>query len=123
MAVPVPGAVLADPFRTRRAQRFLQFLLDDDLNCAPNPLPHHLFQRAFSRPCAPTLLIHSVILRNPPSSGFELWLNSPDLEGFRFSTNLATLPFFASREGTYFKPFGAMLREPPWPPLSTPVEC
>ena len=82
MAVPISGAVFADPRRTRRAQRFRQFLLDNDLDRAPNPLPHQLFQPAFPLRRAPAIPLHSVIFRDPPSSGFELWLNSPDLDAF-----------------------------------------
>jgi hypothetical protein len=40
------------------------------------------FQRAFSLPATPDIPLHSVILRHPPLSGSELWLNSPDLDAF-----------------------------------------
>src|SRR5512135_511659 len=82
MAVTIPGALLTNSRRTRRAQGFLQFLLDDDLDAAPNPLSYQLFQRPFSLPSAPAIPLHGVILRYPPPSGSELWLNSPDLDAF-----------------------------------------
>ncbi|MGO9265360.1 MAG: hypothetical protein ACLQBA_10845, partial [Candidatus Binataceae bacterium] len=31
---------------------------------------------------APAIRLHGVILRHPPPSGCELWLNSPDLDAF-----------------------------------------
>src|SRR5208282_2803326 len=46
------------------------------------PLPHQLLQRAFSLPPTPAIPLHGVILRHPPKSGRELWLNSPDLDAF-----------------------------------------
>src|SRR5215831_11247090 len=61
---------------------FLEFLLNDELDSAANSLPHQLFQRAFPLPSAPAIPLHSVILRYPPASGCELWLNSPDLDAF-----------------------------------------
>src|SRR5215469_9151460 len=82
MAVSIPGAFIADPLRARRADRYFQFLLNDELDCAPNSLPHQLFQRTFPLPSAPAIPLHSVILRYPPASGCELWLNSPDLDAF-----------------------------------------
>ncbi len=33
-------------------------------------------------PSTPAIALHSVILRHPPPSGRELWLNSPDLDAF-----------------------------------------
>src|SRR5215469_6651983 len=82
MAVSIPGAFIADPLRARRADRYFQFLLNDELDSAPNSLPHQLFQRAFPLPFAPAIPLHSVILRYPPASGCELWFNSPDLDAF-----------------------------------------
>src|SRR5574340_92586 len=82
MAVTIPGALFTDSRRTGRTQRFIQFLLDDDLDAASNPLPHQFFQRPFSLPSAPAIPLHGVILRHPPPSGCELWLNSPDLDAF-----------------------------------------
>src|SRR5215469_12205895 len=82
MAVSIPGAFIADPLRARRADRYFQFLLNDELDCAPNSLPHQLFQRTFPLPFAPAIPLHSVILRYPPASGCELWFNSPDLDAF-----------------------------------------
>ncbi len=32
MAVPIPGALFANPHGTRRAQRLFQFLLNDELD-------------------------------------------------------------------------------------------
>jgi hypothetical protein len=82
MTVPIPGALFAHSLRAGRTQSLLQFLFDDDLNGAANPLPQQLFQRSFSLPSAPAISLHSVILRHPPPSGYELWLNSPDLDAF-----------------------------------------
>src|SRR5208282_3066800 len=82
LAVPVSHALRANSLRARRAQRFFQFFLDDDLDGVPNPLAQLLLERAFSLPSAPAIPLHSVILRHPPPSGRELWLNSPDLDAF-----------------------------------------
>ena len=38
--VPIPSALIADPLRTRRADCFLEFLLNDEFDSAPNSLPH-----------------------------------------------------------------------------------
>src|ERR1700674_4790593 len=82
LAVPVASSNRTDPLRWCRAQRALQFLIDDGLDGGPNPLPHQLLERAFSWPPAPAIRLHGVILRRPPPSGRELWLNSPDLDAF-----------------------------------------
>src|SRR5216684_81505 len=47
-----------------------------------NPLPHQLLERPFSTHQTPAIRLHGVILRHPPPSGCELWLNSPDLDAF-----------------------------------------
>src|ERR1022692_1636464 len=65
-----------------RAQRGHQFLLDDALDGATDPLPHQLLERAFPLPPKTAIAFHGVILRHPPPSGRELWLNSPDLDAF-----------------------------------------
>src|SRR6266478_8751865 len=82
MAVTIAAALRADSRRTRRTQRCRQFLLDDDLDDAAHPFPQQLFQQAFSPPWTLVIHLHSVILRHPPPSGRELWLNSPDLDAF-----------------------------------------
>src|SRR5208282_4506342 len=82
LAMPIPNSNQADALRSRRAQRALQFLLDDGLDGGPNPLSHQLLERAFPWPLTPAIAFHGVILRHPPPSGRELWLNSPDLDAF-----------------------------------------
>ena len=81
-AVSVAGSNRTHAFRSGRTQRRLQFFIDDGLDGGPNPLPHQLLERAFSLPPAPAIHLHGVILRHPPPSGRELWLNSPDLDAF-----------------------------------------
>src|SRR5690606_35158788 len=54
----------------------------------PNPFPHHPFDRIaperfhFSAVHHPAIAAHGVILRRPPASGRELWINSPENEAF-----------------------------------------
>src|SRR5215469_3467737 len=128
MAVSIPGAFIADPLRARRADRYFQFLLNDELDSAPNSLPHQLFQRAFPLPFAPAIPLHSVILRCPPASGCELWLNSPDLDAFLL---FHQLPDTAVTGDANLNPFGDDLigivstrgkfgsLKPPWPQRSS----
>src|SRR5271167_3954397 len=72
------------PLRCDRAatQRGHQFLIDDALDGGADPLPHQLLERAFPLPPTTAIAFHGVILRHPPPSGRELWLNSPDLDAF-----------------------------------------
>ena len=82
MTVSIPGALFANSLGTRRTHPLLQLVLNGELDSAPNPLPHQLFQRTFPLPSAPAIPLHRVILRHPPPSGRELWLNSPDRDAF-----------------------------------------
>ncbi|MGO9265800.1 MAG: hypothetical protein ACLQBA_13120, partial [Candidatus Binataceae bacterium] len=47
---------------------------------------------------APAIRLHGVILRHPPPSGCELWLNSPDLDAF------SLFPPTSRHYQTYFWP-------------------
>src|SRR6202035_4972539 len=70
--------------RSCRTQRGHQFLIDDALDGGADPFPHQLLEPTFSLPPTTAIAFHGVILRHPPPSGRELWLNSPDLDAFSF---------------------------------------
>src|SRR5271168_5185815 len=78
----IPDSNRTAALRSCRTQRGHQFLIDDPLDGAADPLPHQLLERAFPLPPATAIAFHGVILRHPPPSGRELWLNSPDLDAF-----------------------------------------
>src|SRR5580658_4173700 len=80
--MPIPDSNRTASLRSCRTQRGHQFLLDDALDGGADPLPHQLLERAFPLPPATAIAFHGVILRHPPPSGRELWLNSPDLDVF-----------------------------------------
>ncbi len=80
--MPIPSSNQTDSLRSCRAQRGLPFLIDEALDGGPDPLPHQLLERAFLLPLTPAIAFHGVILRHPPPSGRQLWLNSPDLDAF-----------------------------------------
>ena len=56
--------------------------MNDALDGGADPLPHELLERAFPLPPTTAIAFHGVILRHPPPSGRELWLNSLDLDAF-----------------------------------------
>ena len=80
--MPIPNSNRTAALRSCRAQRGHQFLLDDALDGGTDPLPHQLLERAFPLPLKTAIAFHGVILRHPPPSGRDLWLNSPDLDAF-----------------------------------------
>src|ERR1019366_1719164 len=82
LAMPIPHSNRTASLRSCRTQRGHQFLLDDPLDGGADPLPHQLLERAFPLPPKTAIAFHGVILRHPPPSGRELWLNSPDLDAF-----------------------------------------
>src|SRR5437879_13481199 len=82
--MPIPDSNRTASLRSCRTQRGHQFLIDDALDGGADPFPHQLLERTFSLPPTTAIAFHGVILRHPPPSGRELWLNSPDLDAFSF---------------------------------------
>src|SRR6266481_3005898 len=84
LTMPIPDSNRTASLRSCHTQRGHQFLIDDALDGGADPFPHQLLERTFSLPPTTAIAFHGVILRHPPPSGRELWLNSPDLDAFSF---------------------------------------